>query len=120
MPTGAIDIRNIPRIHRPDREGSIRGILRNYPDLGSVIMEFVQNAEDARAGIIRFEVQEDTVRIENDGDPFEEKDYSRICEFAQGKWGETDKIGKFGVGFISAYHLTDSPRIISNGVSVTI
>lgn len=116
----AVDIKKIPSSHRPDRDGSIRGILRNYPVLTNVITEFIQNAEDAQSEKIRFEVLEHAVRIVNDGDPFDETDYSRVCEFAQGKWGETEKIGKFGVGFISSYHLTDTPTIISNGVSVTI
>jgi hypothetical protein len=115
-----VDIKKIPSNHRPDREGSIRGILRNYPDPANIISEFIQNAEDVHSQNIQFEVSADSLRIVNDGSPFLEKDYSRICEFAQGKWGETDKIGKFGVGFISAYHLTDSPTIISNGVELTI
>jgi hypothetical protein len=116
----AVDIKKIPSSHRPDRDGSIRGILRNYPNPINVITEFIQNAEDAQSAKIRFGVLEHAVRIANDGDPFDERDFSRVCKFAQGKWGETEKIGRFGVGFISSYHLTDTPTIISNGVSVTI
>lgn len=45
----AVDIKKIPSSHRPDRDGSIRGILRNYPDPTNVITEFIQNAEDAQS-----------------------------------------------------------------------
>ena len=116
----AVDIAQIPVRHEPGRTGSIRGILRNYPDATNIISEFIQNAEDARFGKIQFEVSEDHVLITNDGDAFSNKDYERLVIFAQGKWGEAEKIGKFGVGFISAYHLTDSPTIVSNGVKLVI
>ncbi|MBA7467984.1 hypothetical protein ES707_03224 [subsurface metagenome] len=115
-----IDINAIPSTHKPDRVGSIRDILRNYPDLSNIVYEFIQNAEDANSTSIQFEVTDDTVRISNDGDQFELEDYKRICEFAQGKWGDPEKIGKFGVGFISAYHITDTPVIVSNGIRLTI
>jgi len=115
-----VDIKKIPSSHRPDREGSIRGTLRNYPEPVNIISEFIQNAEDVHSKNIRFEVSRDSLRIVNDGNHFIENDYLRICEFARGKWDEPDKIGKFGVGFISVYHLTNSPTIISNGVELTI
>ena len=116
----AVDITQIPDRHEPDRTGSIRGILRSYPDATNIISEFIQNAEDAHFGKIQFEVSKDHLRIINDGDEFSNPDYDRLVVFAQGKWDEADKIGKFGVGFISAYHLTDSPIVVSNGVQLHI
>ena len=116
----AVDITQIPSKHEPDRTGSIRGILRSYPDATHIISEFIQNAEDAHFGKIQFEVSKDRLRITNDGDQFSNPDYDRLVIFAQGKWGEAEKIGKFGVGFISAYHLTDSPMVASNGVQLLI
>lgn len=116
----AVDIDLIPTEHRPDRIGSIRDILRNYPDFTNIISEFIQNAEDANSTSIEFEVAKDSLIISNDGDPFDLNDYKRVCEFARGKWGEPEKIGKFGIGFISSYHITDTPIIMSNGVKVII
>lgn len=68
----AVDIGKIPSRHQADRIGSIRGILRNYPDPLNIVSEFIQNAEDAHSEKIQFEVSEDSVRIANNGDPFDE------------------------------------------------
>ena len=54
----AVDILSIPAVHKPQREGSIRNILHTYPDPTNIISEFIQNAEDANARSIKFEVSE--------------------------------------------------------------
>lgn len=117
----ALDISTIPKTHESDRIGSIRGIIANYPDTTNVITEFIQNAEDANASEVKFTVYEECIRIENNGNAFRSPDIERICKFSKGKWEERDeKIGKFGVGFLSSYHFTDAPNITSNGISLTI
>ncbi|MCK9356104.1 MAG: hypothetical protein M0R22_03000, partial [Dehalococcoidia bacterium] len=115
-----MDISRIPDSHNPTRSGTIRNILREYPDLANVVSEFIQNAEDDNSKSISLDIDSKRVCIRNDGDPFDNQDYDRLLQFAQGKWHDRDKIGKFGVGFISCYHLTDSPTIVSGGVRVAI
>ena len=116
----SVDIAQIPDAHLPDRTGTIRDMLRVYPDATHIISEFIQNAEDVNSRKIQFEVSRDKMRIDNDGDAFSTDNYRQLVVFAQGKWGERGKIGRFGVGFLSAYHITDSPMVLSNGVRLVI
>lgn len=116
----AVNLDRIPTSHQPDRNGSIRAVLANYPKISCIISEFIQNAEDEKAKRVIFTITPTEVVIENDGNPFNNTDYRRLAEFASGKFGQSHKIGKFGIGFLSAFHITDLPTVVSNGARVTI
>lgn len=92
-----------------------------YTDRTHFIFELLQNAEDAKATKIRFELFEDRLEVRHDGRPFEEPDVRGVCGVGEGtKSDDLTKIGKFGIGFKSVYAYTSSPEIHSGDESFSI
>ena len=105
-------------------------ILREYKDT-SVIQELLQNADDAGATevAIYYDIREhDSSHLffpgmANSYGPallfynnaqFSEEDFENIRKIAgETKVNKLLKIGKFGVGFCSVYHITDVPSFVS-------
>jgi hypothetical protein len=89
-----------------------------------IVRELLQNADDAgSATTVRFKINENEIIVENDGKPFtkpneverkEDSDFFRISHIGLGKT-EEGMTGTFGIGFTSVFHITDCPRIVSNG-----
>ena len=87
-----------------------------YSERTHFIFELIQNAEDAGATELAFELFEDRLELRHDGRPFTEADVRGVCGVGQsGKSGDLTAIGKFGIGFKSVYAYTRSPRIYSGG-----
>ncbi len=87
---------------------------RLYTDRTHFIFELLQNAEDAKANRILFELFEDRLEVKHDGSPFSECDVIGICGVGEGaKADDLTKIGKFGIGFKSVYAYTTMPEIHS-------
>ena len=87
-----------------------------YSERTHFIFELIQNAEDAGATELAFELFEDRLELRHDGRPFTEADVRGVCGVGQsGKSGDLTAIGKFGIGFKSVYAYTQSPRIHSGG-----
>eukprot|EP00105_Crassostrea_gigas_P042862 XP_019927010.1 PREDICTED: sacsin-like [Crassostrea gigas] len=111
----------------------LQTILSEYPDDGQILKELIQNAEDAGASEMKIlyddrpAVQEPSTKrapfrkyfkgpalvVYNNAE-FIEADwtgikmlYSSIKEF------DKTKVGRFGLGFKSVFHITDHPVIIS-------
>lgn len=87
-----------------------------YSDVSHFVYEILQNAEDAKATEIMFDLQKDTLIIKHNGTPFSETDIDAITGISNiqnDKKQDLEKIGKFGIGFKSVYAVTDSPRIQS-------
>ncbi|XP_078314515.1 LOW QUALITY PROTEIN: sacsin-like [Crassostrea virginica] len=111
----------------------LRTILSEYPDDGQILKEIIQNAEDAGAQCMQIlydgrpAVQSPSTKkapfrkyfagpallVYNDA-KFCEEDwtgikmlYSSIKEF------DRTKVGRFGLGFKSVFHITDNPLVIS-------
>jgi hypothetical protein len=83
-----------------------------YSDRTHFIFELIQNAEDAGATELAFELLADRLEVRHDGRPFTEADVRGLCGVGQGtKAGDLIQIGKFGIGFKSVYAYTDNPRI---------
>ena len=115
----------------------LNNILSQYPCDVSIFKEFIQNAEDATASEIAFVVDrrdtfgEKSLMADNaswkslqrmpsllvfNNRMFEEKDIESIRQLGVGGKGESlDKIGRFGIGFNVAYHVTDCPMFVSYG-----
>ena len=105
-------------------------ILREYKDT-SVIQELLQNADDA--GATEVAVYYDTREHDSsslffpgmantygpallfyNNAEFTEEDFENITKIAgETKMNKPLKIGKFGVGFCSVYHITDVPSFVS-------
>ena len=85
-----------------------------YSERTHFIFELIQNAEDAGATALAFELFGDRLEVRHDGRPFTEADVRGVCGVAQsGKSGDLTKIGQFGIGFKSVYAYTATPRVHS-------
>ena len=113
----------------------LNGILKKYPADTSIFKEFIQNADDAKASEIVFVLDQRTnhpdctllsetekwKKLQHtpalcifNNRPFTEEDIQGICKLGRGGKGDTaDTIGRFGIGFNVAYHLTDCPSFVS-------
>jgi Molecular chaperone, HSP90 family len=86
-----------------------------YSERTHFIFELIQNAEDAGATELTFDLFEDRLEVKHDGRPFTEADVRGICGVGKsGKSGDLTKIGKFGIGFKSVYAYTKNPRVYSS------
>ena len=113
----------------------IKGLLGGYKDGISIFKELIQNADDAKATVIKFcydkrenqdlknsnklfdpemaKLQGPSLLVFNDG-VFTDNDFENLCKLGGAtKLNEKDKIGKFGLGFCSVYNITDVPCILS-------
>lgn len=87
---------------------------RLYTDRTHFIFELLQNAEDAGATKILFELFEDRLEVKHDGREFNELDVRGVCGVGEGtKAEDLTQIGKFGIGFKSVYAYTSAPEVHS-------
>ena len=109
----------------------LSNILREYKDGLTIIKELVQNADDAEAtevNILYDARQHTTDRllfkgmaashgpalVVHNNATFTKDDFDNITKLAGAtKKDKPLKIGKFGVGFCSVYHITDVPSFVS-------
>ena len=105
-------------------------ILKEYKDF-SVMQELLQNADDAEATevVVYYDTREhDNTNLLFPGmaytygpallfynnTEFTEEDFKNIRKIAgETKLNEPSKIGKYGIGFCSVYHITDVPSFVS-------
>ena len=113
-------------------------LLEDYTDGFAVPKELIQNADDAGATEVRFLYDERTnedsmtclidegmrscqgpaLWVYNDAE-FRDEDFANITKLNGGtKEQETEKIGKFGLGFNAVYNLTDVPMFLSRNYFV--
>ncbi|KAM3874971.1 sacsin [Diretmus argenteus] len=109
----------------------LKDILRRYPEGGQILKELIQNAEDAGATEVKFMYDETEYGVESVWSPdvaqyqgtalyvyndavFTNEDWNGIQEIARSrKRDDPLKVGRFGIGFNSVYHITDVPSIFS-------
>ena len=92
-----------------------------YSERTHFIFELIQNAEDAGATTLTFNLHPDRLEVLHDGRPFNEDDVRGICGVAHGtKEDDLTKIGKFGIGFKSVYAYTRTPHVYSGDESFRI
>jgi hypothetical protein len=85
-----------------------------YSERTHFLFELMQNAEDAGATELAFDLFDDRLELRHDGRPFTEADVRGVC--GVGKSGKSlTAIGKFGIGFKSVYAYTKTPRVYSGG-----
>lgn len=85
-----------------------------YADRTHFLFELLQNAEDAEASTVRFDLYEDRLEVRHDGRLFTERDVRGICGVGEGaKADDLTQIGKFGIGFKSVYAYTTCPQVHS-------
>nr|XP_013763752.1 PREDICTED: sacsin-like [Pundamilia nyererei] len=111
----------------------LKDILRRYPDGGQILKELIQNADDARATEVVFIHDERsygteslwTEELETYQGPalyaynnagFTDEDWKGIQRTGRSvKRDDPNRVGRFGIGFNSVYHITDVPSIFSSG-----
>ena len=87
-----------------------------YSERTHFIFELIQNAEDAGATEVAFELFADRLEVRHDGRPFTEADVRGVCGVGKsGKSADLTAIGQFGIGFKSVYAYTKSPHVYSAG-----
>jgi Domain of unknown function (DUF3883) len=116
-----------------DYLGFLNGELRGLQGIATLANELIQNADDAKAGWISFDVRDDALVVENGAlfsdcakvgerecpwvsEPARRHrcDWHRFRLIASGdKRRQGGTIGAFGIGFISVYQITDSPELFS-------
>jgi hypothetical protein len=85
-----------------------------YSERTHFIFELIQNAEDAGATELAFDLFGDRLELRHDGRPFTGADVRGVCGVGKSaKSGDLTAIGKFGIGFKSVYAYTRSPRVHS-------
>jgi hypothetical protein len=85
-----------------------------YSERTHFLFELIQNAEDAGATEVAFDLFEDRLELRHDGRPFTEADVRGVCGVGQSGKPLT-AIGQFGIGFKSVYAYTKTPRVYSGG-----
>jgi hypothetical protein len=121
--------------------GNIRQILTGLQGFDSMAREIIQNADDAGADTIRFDINEKSLHVWNNAkfatcglgsdrcdwetDPDNRRrkacDFHAISTVGSGnKYGDPALIGRFGIGFVSVYQITDTPIIRSLDVQLQL
>ena len=109
----------------------LKTILDLYPDGNPILSELIQNADDAGATELRIMLDLNTYPSESLLDSrmsplqgpslivcnnavFTEADFRSLASIGQGsKIEKLSTTGRFGLGFSSTYHLTDTPTFVS-------
>lgn len=105
----------VRRRYAPKTVGVLRGFLEGLQGFSSVVHELLQNAEDAGASAFYVRLTSEALWVGNDG-VFSPENFERLATPAAGsKRHDVEKIGSFGIGFISVFQLTDAPEIMSRG-----
>ncbi|WP_025772407.1 sacsin N-terminal ATP-binding-like domain-containing protein [Thioalkalivibrio sp. HK1] len=97
-------------------EDGIQRLLSDlYPDQAHFIFELLQNAEDAGATTVRFDLTEDELIVRHNGNRlFSSQDVESITSIADStKKDDVNQIGKFGIGFKAVFAYSSTPRIYS-------
>ena len=85
-----------------------------YPDKAHFIYELLQNAEDAQANWVSFDLSGSKLVFIHNGRPFNGKDVDGITSIGRGtKADDINQIGEFGVGFKAVFSYTKTPEIYS-------
>ena len=119
--------------------GTIKSHLAGLQGYDVMALELIQNADDAKAKEIIFNITEQELVVWNSGEftyckqldnsscPLSESDDSYSCDFHRivdvasgGKLSHPENIGRFGIGFVSTYQITDHPEIYSSGLKVIL
>ena len=113
----------------------LNGILRGHHADTSIFKEFVQNADDAGASEVAFVLDQRKFKTEHlfsrernwrklqempsllifNNRKFSDEDIKGITKLGRGAKRDTpETIGRFGIGFNVAYHVTDCPMFVSH------
>lgn len=79
-------------------------LIKGFKEKSHFFYELLQNAEDAKATKIRFQMFDDALAVFHDGTPFTMDNLERLCDIGYSDKSEDGQtIGKFGLGFKSVF-----------------
>ncbi|XP_053401269.1 sacsin-like [Mercenaria mercenaria] len=127
-------------MEQPPLIKQLKGILSDYPDGGQILKELIQNAEDAGASEVKIlydgrrincDINEETPTFTKffkgpalcvyNNEVFKEHDWKGIkMIYSSMKEEDPLKVGRFGLGFKSVFHITDYPCVISGKMLLLI
>ena len=131
-----VDLQPHFRRRGTDHLGFLSTKLGDLLGFATLAYELIQNADDALATSMGFDVRDEALVVDNNGqfsqcDALDESEdcpwksdrvRNRMCDFhrfqivASGdKQNESDATGAFGIGFTAVYQITDQPELISRG-----
>lgn len=138
----SVSSKPITLTYEADLLGNIQQALAGLQGFGVMALELIQNADDAGADSLVFDVTEAGLFVRNNaefstcglreircpwergGDP---DGHKRACNFhAISRMGSRNKIrvasqiGRFGIGFVSVYQVTDAPVVRSTGIEMQL
>lgn len=96
-----------------NNDGSHAIATRLHSKRTQFIFEFLQNAEDAGANSVRFDLSDSELQIRHNGKKVFVFDDVESITTVGNSTKEINDIGKFGVGFKAVFKITDSPIIHS-------
>ena len=125
-----------------DRVGTIESTMKGLQGYGIMALELIQNADDAGAKQLSFDATKSGLFVTNDAEFTScgleeeicpgilnsgEKGVKRACNFhaiiqiaSRSKMNTANQTGRFGIGFISVYQITDTPIIRSVGKEIKL
>lgn len=128
--------------YRANLLGNIEQALKGLQGYGIMALELIQNADDAGSKRLFFDARDDALVVGNDGEfsscglqdaecPWlqtgDESGLKRPCNFhaiaemgSRSKLHAAEQIGRFGIGFVSVYQITDTPIVRSSGVELRL
>ncbi|KAL3892284.1 hypothetical protein ACJMK2_004503 [Sinanodonta woodiana] len=129
---GDSDIEEYSSMEQPPLIKQLKTILAEYPDDGQIIKELLQNAEDAGASEVKILYDDRCINTQVDNKNKYRKFLKgpALCFFNDAKFTDLDwrgikmiyssvkeedplKVGRFGLGFKSVFHITDHPVVLS-------
>jgi hypothetical protein len=128
--------------YQADLLGNIQQALAGLQGFDVMALELIQNADDAGAHRIVFDIRDDALILRNDAQfttcglstlrcPWDTDGgpdgLVRPCNFhaisrvgSRSKVYASGQIGRFGIGFISVYQITDAPVVRSAGIEMRL
>lgn len=117
--------------------GNIRSHLAGLQGYDVMALELIQNADDAKAEEVVFDITDNGLLVRNSGQFTYCGDLNKPCAFLSegnykcdyhritdvgsgGKLSRGENIGRFGIGFVSTYQVTDHPEIRSSGIKLAL
>lgn len=109
---------NVHIANKDDYEGVLVDI---YEKPTHFVYELLQNADDALATKVRFELGDSELRFYHNGSKdFSLDDIKSITGVNNSTKKNTKNVGKFGVGFKSVFSITETPYIYNRNISFRI
>lgn len=122
--------------------GTISQALKSLNGYDIMALELIQNADDAGASTLSIDVRDDALVVRNSAEFTNCGQYGEVCVWeqtggpsdthkscnihaistmgARSKFETADQIGRFGIGFVSVFQVTDAPIIRSGNCELTL